>query len=78
MSLFNLVGIAIGVLAALLMCFGLPDSWFFSLLTLACLCGAMGEAYQENSRGAIFFLIAAGLLVAACLHALYTSRARRP
>ncbi|WND34001.1 hypothetical protein RI578_06695 [Streptomyces sp. BB1-1-1] len=67
MSPLNLVGIAIGLLAVLLLCFGLPDSWFFGLLCLACLSGSMGEAYRENKLGAVLFLAVAAVFAASSL-----------
>ncbi|MFD4258191.1 hypothetical protein ACFWR9_11310 [Streptomyces sp. NPDC058534] len=71
MSPLNLVGIAIAALAVLLLCFGLPDSWFFGLLSLACLFGSMGEAYRENKLGAALFLAVAALFAASSIRFAY-------
>lgn len=77
-SAFNLAGIAVGLLAVLLLCLGVSDPWFFSLLALACLCGAMGEAYREDKPGAIAFLLGAAAFGFTSLGAAFLARARGP
>jgi xanthine/uracil/vitamin C permease (AzgA family) len=79
MSPLNLAGIALALLAVLLLlCFDLTDGWFFGLLCLACLSGSMGEAYRDNKPGAIVWLAVAGLFAVASLRAAYLdSRQRR-
>lgn len=79
MSPLNLAGIAIGTVAFLLACFGLPDSWFFGLLSLAALPGAADQAYQENRAATVALLTCAAAFAAAALRAVFTtSRARSP
>jgi hypothetical protein len=54
-----LVGIAIALIAVLLMVCGLPDSWFLALLSLAVLLGAGDQVYREHrSAGAALVLLA--------------------
>lgn len=72
MSTLNLVGIALGLLAVLFLCFGESDGVFFGLLALACLFGSMGEAYREDKPGAVVWLIAGGVCAAVALRATLT------
>lgn len=79
MSSLDLAGIAIGGVAFLLTCFGLPDSWLFGLLALAVLPAAADQAYQENRTATVALLICAAAFAAVALRAAFTtSRVRRP
>ncbi|MEU7403837.1 hypothetical protein [Streptomyces sp. NPDC044948] len=77
MSPLNLAGIAIGVLAVIVLCFGASDGWFFGLLCLASMAGSMGEAYRENKPGAIAFLIVAALFALLSVRAAYLDSRHR-
>ncbi|MET9158252.1 hypothetical protein ABZX56_11030 [Streptomyces parvulus] len=76
MSPLNLIGIAVGLIAVLALCFGVSDGWFFGLLCLACLAGSMGEAYRENKPGAVAFLAVAALFGALSVRAAYLDSRR--
>lgn len=76
MSPLNLVGMAVAVLAVVLLCVGLADSWFFGLLCLACLSGSMGEAYRDNKLGAVLFLAVAAVFAASSLRFAYRDARR--
>jgi CDP-diglyceride synthetase len=74
----NLAGIALGLVAVIGLAFGQSDGWFFSLLALACMLGAVAEAYKENRPAAVAFLVSSGLLALIASVAAYRdSRADR-
>lgn len=78
MQPFNLVGIALALAAVVVLAFDQSDGWFFSLLALSCMFGAVAEAYRENGPGAVGFLVASGLMaVIASVAAYRDSRARQ-
>ncbi|MFK0172656.1 hypothetical protein ACIQU5_28055 [Streptomyces sp. NPDC090306] len=64
-------GIVIALLAVVLMVFGLPDSFFFALLSLAVLLGAGDQVYREHRSAAC------GLVVGAFVLAAFAARAAR-
>ncbi|WDO09917.1 hypothetical protein ME763_32010 [Streptomyces murinus] len=74
MSLILLIGTAVAALAALLLFFGLADSWFFALLSLAFVLGSVAEAYQEHKARGFGFLIGAALLAGVSLRSAIGSR----
>ncbi|WP_406168951.1 hypothetical protein [Streptomyces sp. NBC_00996] len=71
-----LIAVASGiVLAATVgLAFGLSDTWFCRLLSLACLVGAADMAYRELTLWAVALLIGGVALAGASLWATYRDR----
>ncbi|MCM1977167.1 hypothetical protein [Streptomyces sp. G1] len=63
MSTINWIAVAAGGIALVGLAFGLPDSWFFGLLSLTCMLSGAQAAYHERRAWAVAFL-AAGMLLA--------------
>lgn len=74
MGPLTLAALVVGVTAAVGLAFGLPDSWFFGLLSLAALLGSLDEAYDENKASAVGFLGAAALFSVFSLKAAFLDR----
>jgi hypothetical protein len=69
MSLLTIIAIAVALAAVLGAVFGLPDSWFCGLLTLACMLGGTDAAYRERTIWAVAFLLSGALFAGVGLHA---------
>ncbi|MEV4033441.1 hypothetical protein [Streptomyces umbrinus] len=74
MGPLTLAALVVGVAATVGLALGLPDSWFFGLLSLAALLGALNEAYDENKASAVGFIGAAALFSVFSLRAAFLDR----
>ncbi|MGW6910284.1 hypothetical protein [Streptomyces sp. NPDC054940] len=77
MSQLSLAAMAIALIAVIAMLFGLPDPWFFGLLSFACLMASADAAYREVKLwGALLLATAAACAVAAVATALRDAHTR--
>ncbi|MFJ6730048.1 hypothetical protein ACIQPQ_34630 [Streptomyces sp. NPDC091281] len=79
MSILMMAAIAIATAALAGLAFGLPNSWFCGLLSLACMLGGADTAYRDLPRFAMAFLLCGAMLAGASIHAVFAaSRERGP
>ncbi|WAZ20222.1 hypothetical protein STRCI_001323 [Streptomyces cinnabarinus] len=75
----SLIALAIGFIAVVGTLFGLPDRWFFGLLSLTCMISGAQVAYYDLRAWAVAFLATGMLLaVAAAVAAIRAARRRNP
>lgn len=67
MSQLSLIAILIGLVAVIAMLCGLPDPWYFSLLSFAALMASADAAYREVKLWAALLLATAGACAAAAV-----------
>ncbi|MCI3277480.1 hypothetical protein [Streptomyces cylindrosporus] len=67
--------LAVAALAALALLLGARASWFYALLSLACLLQGASEAYQEHRFPTLGCLVAAAFFAGAAFHALFANTA---
>jgi len=65
----TLIALAIGLAAVASLCLNVRDCWFFGLLALATMVGAVGEAYRENEH------LAVGLVSLSFVLGVFSARA---
>jgi hypothetical protein len=70
MSPLSLIALATGVCTVIAMAFGLPDGWFFGLLSLTCMLSGADAAYSELRLWAVAFLATGMLLAVAAVRAV--------
>ncbi|MET7477963.1 hypothetical protein ABZT17_26850 [Streptomyces sp. NPDC005648] len=72
MHFIGLTALTVVVLAVAALLLGVRPSWFFALLSLACLLQSFSEAYEEHRVRALGCLIAAAFLAGASFYSLFT------